>query len=77
MNYANEQVDEILAKAQQERDEEKRYQLYEELQYILAEEVPALYLQSPIAIAVTAKDVAGFQSYPIDIYEMKDVYFVE
>ncbi len=77
MNYSNERVDEILASVQQERDEEKRLALYGELQHILAEEVPAVYLQSPIAIAVTAKDVAGFQSYPIDIYEMKDVYYTE
>lgn len=77
MNYSNERVDEILTTVQQERDEEKRMALYAEIQNILAEEVPALYIQSPIAIVVSAKDVAGFESYPIDIYEMKDVYFEE
>lgn len=77
MNYSNERVDEILATVQQERDEAKRMALYEEVQNILAEEVPAVYLQSPIALVVSAKDVAGFESYPIDIYEMKDVYFTE
>lgn len=75
MNYKNERVDEILTQVQQERDEQQRLKLYQELQQILAEDVPALYIQSPIGLTVTAANVAGYQSYPIDIYEMKDVYF--
>lgn len=74
-NYSNERVDEILALVQEERNEQNRIDLYQEMQQILAEEVPALYIQSPISLTVTASDVAGFNSYPIDIYEMKDVYF--
>ncbi|WP_197046689.1 ABC transporter substrate-binding protein [Oceanobacillus salinisoli] len=74
-NYSNERVDEILTLVQKERDEDVRVALYQEMQEILAEEVPALYIQSPTILMVTASDVAGFKTYPIDIYEMKDVYF--
>lgn len=75
-NYSNDRVDEILTLVTKEVDEEKRLALYQEIQEILAEEVPALYIQSPIELVVTASDVAGYVSYPIDIYEMKDVYFI-
>ncbi|WP_199860644.1 ABC transporter substrate-binding protein [Oceanobacillus damuensis] len=74
-NYSNERVDEILTLVQEEQDDTKRMALYEELQEILAEEVPAFYIQSPTALTVTSSDVAGYEAYPIDIYEMKDVYF--
>jgi peptide/nickel transport system substrate-binding protein len=77
MNYSNERVDEILNTVTEELDDEKREEMYQELQEILAEEVPALYIQSPIGLTVTASDVAGYETYPIDIYEMKDVYFTE
>lgn len=74
-NYSNKRVDEILDLVTQETEEAKRTEMYQELQYILAEEVPALYIQSPMSLVVTQGDVAGFATYPIDIYEMKDVYF--
>ena len=56
-------------------DEEKRTEITKRIEQILAEEVPALYIQTPITNYVMQKDVEGFASYPIDIYEMKDVYF--
>jgi len=77
MNYSNEKVDEILANIRKEKDEEKRTELFKKLQLLLAEEVPAYYIQSPILLYVTGKNVEGFRAYPIDIYEMKDVYFTK
>lgn len=74
-NYSNERVDEILILVQKELDEAKRIELYQEMQAILAEEVPALYIQSPKSIVVTASDVEGFESYPIDIYELRNINF--
>lgn len=74
-NYSNERVDEILTLVQEELDDNARLTLYQEMQEILAKEVPAFYIQSPTALTVTGHDVAGYTAYPIDIYEMKDVYF--
>lgn len=74
-NYSNERVDEILALVQKELDESKRIELYQEMQEILAEEVPALYIQSPKSLVVTSSDVDGFESYPIDIYELRNINF--
>ncbi|MGB4439366.1 MAG: ABC transporter substrate-binding protein [Sedimentibacter sp.] len=74
-NYSNERVDEILTLVQKELDESKRIELYQEMQEILAEEVPALYIQSPKSLVVTSSDVEGFESYPIDIYELKNINF--
>ena len=73
-NYSNARVDELLGIYQSELDEAKRVEYAQEIQRILAQEVPALYIQDPIQIFVAQKDVFGFASYPINIYQMKDVY---
>lgn len=72
-NYSNKRVDEILALYQKESDGKIRTELVEELQRILANDVPALYLQDPIMLYVTQKDVEGFVTYPIELYDMKRI----
>ncbi|HYH13231.1 MAG TPA: ABC transporter substrate-binding protein [Thermomicrobiales bacterium] len=43
-NFSNERVDELLTKGVTELDEEKRIEMYREIQAIIAEEVPFIYL---------------------------------
>ena len=76
-NYSNPEVDQLLADYQSEQDEAARTEIVQRIQAILAEEVPALYIQDPISLYVTQSDVEGFETYPIDIYEMKNVSFVQ
>lgn len=72
-NYKNNKVDEYLYYDRIERNEVKRAVYAKEIQKILAEDVPALYIQDPIQLFVTKKNIEGFKSYPINIYQMKDV----
>lgn len=72
-NYQNDRVNEILRSVKQIQSEEERMDLYEEIQNILAEEVPAYYIQSPYITMVMQKDVKGFETYPLDIYELADL----
>ena len=73
-NYTSERVDELLSLYKTELDEEKRTEYIQKIERILAEEVPALYIQDPIQIFVSQSDVFGFASFPINIYKFKDVY---
>lgn len=72
-NYENSKVDEYLRLYKAEKNEAKRTEYAKEIQKILAEDVPALYIQDPIQLYVTKKNIEGFKSYPINIYQMKDV----
>lgn len=72
-NYSNEEVDQLLADYKSETDEDKRTEIVQRVQEILAQDVPAYYIQDPITIYVTDSAVTGFQLYPIDIYELKDI----
>lgn len=72
-NYANDEVDRLLADYRGELDEETRTGYVERIQRILAEEVPALYIQTPVMVYLARAGVAGFSLYPVDVYEFKDV----
>lgn len=74
-NYSNPEVDELLSGYKSEKDEAKRTEMVQQVEQILAEDVPAYYIQTPITLYVTSSAVEGFEIYPIDIYEMKDVSF--
>ncbi len=72
-NYANEEVDRLLSAYKMETDESARTKIIQQVQSILAKEVPAYYIQAPISTYIASSAVTGFTTYPIDIYELKDV----
>ena len=57
--------------------ENKRKEIYKDIQVILANKLPAIYLQTPHTMLVLQKNVEGMEIFPIDFYDFKDVYFTE
>ena len=76
-NYSNERVDQLLSEYRTTTDEALRTQMIQDIQMILAEEVPAYYIQDPISLYVMDSSVTGFETYPIDIFELKNISFAE
>ncbi len=74
MNYRNPRYDEIIKEAAVITDFEKRKELYAEAQRILAEDAVALYLMSPLWTVGMRKEVQGWQIYPIDVFDLQEVY---
>ncbi|EKB55738.1 ABC transporter substrate-binding protein [Falseniella ignava] len=74
-NYSNERVDEILETVSQIQDATERDVLYQELQTILAEEVPAVYIQSPAQLMAMREEIQGYETYPIDIMPYSDLSY--
>ncbi len=68
-------VDALLDEALQEKDETKRKEIYANIQKVLAEEVPAVYIQSLYKFYGLSDNVQGFEEYPIDIMNLKEVSF--
>lgn len=77
MNFSNEELDKMLAQYRTELDEEKRIAIVQDIETLLAQEVPALYIQDPITTYIAAQKVQGFAMYPIDIYQFKYVTLSE
>ena len=71
------EVDELLENALHELDESKRKEIYKEIQVILANKLPAIYLQTPHTMLALQKNVEGMEIFPIDFYDFKDVYFTK
>lgn len=69
------EVDSLLDSALQELDDAKRKDIYKEIQLILATKLPAVYLQTPDTMLGMSADVEGMHIFPLDIYDMKEVYF--
>ena len=69
------EVDALLDNALQELDDSKRKEIYKEIQIILANKLPAIYIQAPHTMLGMSSNVEGMKIFPIDVYEFKDVYF--
>lgn len=69
------EVDELLNQALQELDSNKRKDIYKQIQVILANKLPAIYIQTPYTMLGMQNNVQGMNIFPIDIYDFKDVYF--
>lgn len=71
------ELDELLDRVRQELDSDKRKEIYKEIQIILANKLPAIYLQTPRTMLALQKNVSGMEIFPIDFYDFKEVYFTE
>lgn len=71
------EVDALLEQLPQTTDAAARKEMYAQIQTILAEQLPAVYVQTPNKLFGMAGDVQGFRVYPIDIYEYRNVSFAE
>lgn len=71
------EIDKLLERAQQELDDDKRKEIYKDIQVILANKLPAVYLQTPRTILALQKNVDGMKIFPIDFYDFKEVHFKE
>ncbi|MFP4514800.1 MAG: ABC transporter substrate-binding protein [Parcubacteria group bacterium] len=65
VNYSNEKVDTLLEEARITLDEEERAEKYKEFQEIIHEEIPAIFLYSPLYIYPQNKKVKGFNTESI------------
>ncbi|PIE33525.1 ABC transporter substrate-binding protein [candidate division KSB3 bacterium] len=73
--YVNPKIDELTEQGRQVIDVEKRKALYSDVQKILAEDLPYIYLWYPHNIVVMNEHVQGFTMYPDgDFASLKDVW---
>ncbi len=71
--FRNDAADELLDRGRQEPDPEERLKIYSELQAILIEEAPMLYLVYNENLAGVSKDVQNFWVTPASMFMLQDV----
>ncbi len=75
--YVNERIVEISVEAEAELSQDRRNELYRELQEIAMEEVPQLYLFHPTIIYGTREGVENFAVFPTKLHRFWEVWKTE
>jgi len=75
--YSNEEVDELLDRGRQEPDPDERLKIYSELQEILIEEAPMLYLVYNEDLTGVNDNVKNFWVTAASMFMLQDVYIEE
>jgi len=73
--YSNPVVDALLDAARSERNEEARRQLYYEVQEIIVEDAPWVFLKNGEIVIGTRNNVRGFRANPSGHHRFSAVYF--
>lgn len=71
--YSNQKFDQIMEKAAEEFDSDKREKMYFEAQEILSKDLPAIPLLNPRLVVIANKDIKGFVLPPLgwtDVYSI-------
>lgn len=72
-NYANSQVDDLLASASSTYDPAQRKTLYTRIQQIIVEDAPMVFLWQPSFFYATSKAVDGVQNTPDNILRTRTI----
>ncbi len=74
--YQNEDLDEILEKAESSTDMEKRRELYKDAQEIIVQDSPVAFLNHYVNVDVTGSHVNGYKMHPLEnTFGLEHVYF--
>jgi peptide/nickel transport system substrate-binding protein len=74
---ANDELDELLDAGRREGDPDARQEIYSEVQELLAELAPMLYLHHQEYLFSVRDEVQGLEVLPTQILQLKDVYIEE
>ncbi|HHY37108.1 MAG TPA: hypothetical protein GX518_05410 [Firmicutes bacterium] len=75
MNYSNPEYDALYKKAVTETAEEKKIQLYKQMQAMLANDAAAVFIQDPYQLTAVRDKLGGYTHYPIYVQDMSRVYY--
>ncbi len=75
--FVNDEVDKLIEEARQEIDEEKRQDLYTEIQEILIEEAPMVYVHHQAYLSGVNQKVKNYWIDPSGYYKLHEVYVEE
>lgn len=77
ISFNNSEYDEIYAQITSCTDDAEQVKLYGRLQEILTEDAANLYIQDLCDIVAMAKNVGGYEFYPLYVMDMSKVFFTE
>ena len=77
INFSNEKYDELFKEAIATTDDEKKTELYMEMEKILAEDAANVYIQDLANLVAISNKFGGYEFYPLYVQDMSKMYAVE
>ena len=77
INYNSAEYDALFAKVLEERDDDKRTQLYKEMQRDLTENAANVYIQDMADFVVIREDLTGYTFYPIYVMDLSTIRYAD
>ena len=77
INFSNEKYDELFKEAIAETDDNKKTELYKEMEKILAEEAANVYIQDLANLVAVSDKFGGYEFYPLYVQDMSKMFMVE
>ena len=77
INFSNEKYDELFKEAVATTDDNKKTELYMEMEKILAEDAANVYIQDLANLVAVSDKFDGYEFYPLYVQDMSKVYMVE
>lgn len=71
--YANDRVDELLDLGRYTTDQDERLEYYKEVQEIIHDELPWVFLQTRQNVTATNNRVNGFEHHPMGSYDLTEI----
>ena len=75
MNYINPDFDSIYKQGELATEEEKKIELYKQMEAMLTNDAVAVYIQDPYQMTAVKDQLGGYTYYPIYVQDMSLVYF--
>ena len=75
MNYFNPDFDAIYKQSETETVEEKKIELYKQMEAMLTNDAVAVYIQDPYQMTAVSDKLGGYTYYPIYVQDMSLVYY--
>jgi peptide/nickel transport system substrate-binding protein len=75
MNYINPEFDTLYKQGEIETAEDKKIQLYKQMQAMLTNDAVAVYIQDPHQMTAVSDKLGGYTYYPIYVQDMSLVYY--
>lgn len=72
-NYGNPEVDQLITDASSELDTDKRRELYQQLNQVLHDDAPWVYMWNPEDIYAIKDDIQGFSPTGVGFFYIKDL----
>lgn len=75
--YSNLEVDKLLEMAKNETNQEKRKEIYEDIQFRIVEDAPDVMLYNRVLAVGTQRDIEGFNIHPVTLHDFYPIYIKE